>query len=731
MNYDRREGIEIKYRKGDLIRQFFDGSKRYFLIALAASLVTTVLNALTPQIFRFSIDSVLGGSKYMYLADHLWILALLLVGVAVLSGISQYICRANTALAGENFARNMRDALFAHVQRLPMSWHDKNQTGDIIQRCTSDVEVIRNFVVTQLLEVFRTVFLIITSFGMMLSMNVELSLVVLLFVPIVVLYSAVFYRLIAKRFIVADEAEGELSTVVQENATGVRVVRAFGREQFEMDRFREKNDYFAKLWIRLGTLSGLYWGVGDLITGLQVVAVIVLGAARAVRGDISVGEFIAFASYNTTLVWPIRGLGRILSDMSKAGVSFERVDYIIRAEEEAYENTDGSVCSEEDIQAYKESNTGSENVSDHVNFEYEEHKNGSAGTENVSDHVNFEYEDHKDHKDGSAGFDIVFDHVSFGYEEGQRVLRDITFQVPQGHTFGILGGTGSGKSTIIQLLTRLYELKDGQGSITVGGEDIRRIPLEKLRGSIGMVLQEPFLYSRTIRENIAAVRPDASLEEIRRVAKIACIDDAVMSFPDGYDTLVGERGVTLSGGQRQRVAIARMLLEGAPVMVFDDSLSAVDSQTDSMIRKALKEHMKDAAVILISHRITTLMGADQIMVLNHGKIEEMGSHQELIQKDGIYRQIYDIQMSRDDRQMSQENSRPVRIDRQMSQENSRPIRIDRQMSQENSRPVRDDRQMSQENSRPVRIDRQSMKKDAEGSVQGARCKKGGAEDGGV
>lgn len=615
-----KEGIEIKYRKWGLIRRFFDGSKRYFVIAVAASLATTVLNALTPQIFRFSIDSVLGGSKYAYLAEHLWILALLLVGVAVLSGISQYTFRSNTALAGENFAKNMRDTLFVHVQRLPMGWHDKNQTGDIIQRCTSDVEVIRNFVVTQLLEVFRTVFLIITSFAMMLSMNVELSLVVLLFVPIVVLYSAVFYRLIAKRFIVADEAEGELSTVVQENATGVRVVRAFGREQFEMDRFREKNDYFAKLWIRLGTLSGLYWGVGDLITGLQVVAVIVLGAARAVRGDISVGEFIAFASYNTTLVWPIRGLGRILSDMSKAGVSFERVDYIIRAEEEAYGNTDDSVRAEEEA-----------------------------------------YENADDLK---GGFDICFDHVSFGYEDGQKVLSDITFQVSQGYTFGILGGTGSGKSTIIQLLTRLYELKDGQGSITVGGEDIRRIPLKKLRGSIGMVLQEPFLYSRTIRENIAAARPDASMEEIRRVAKIACIDDAVMSFPDGYDTLVGERGVTLSGGQRQRVAIARMLLEGAPVMVFDDSLSAVDSQTDSMIRKALKAHMKDAAVILISHRITTLMSADQIMVLNHGKIEEMGSHQELIQRDGIYRQIYDIQMNQDDRQMSRDSRDSMQKDAQ-------------------------------------------------------------------
>lgn len=598
---------KIRYRKWQLIRQFFDGSKKYFAAAVAASLITTALNALTPQIFRFSIDSVLGGDEYAYLSEHLWVLALLLVAVAVLSGISQYTCRANTALAGENFARNMRDALFIHVQKLPMSWHDKNQTGDIIQRCTSDVEVIRNFVVTQLLEVFRTVFLIVTSFAMMLSMNVKLSLIVLLFVPIVVLYSAIFYRLIAKRFIVADEAEGELSTIVQENATGVRVVRAFGREQFEMDRFKEKNDYFAKLWIRLGTLSGLYWGVGDLITGLQVVTVIVLGAAEAVHGQISVGEFIAFASYNTTLVWPIRGLGRILSDMSKAGVSFERVDYIIRAEEERYECKDTYEAADQE-----------------------------------------EYEN-TDKETAEKRYDVAFKHVNFGYEDGKTILSDITFQVHQGSTFGILGGTGSGKSTIVQLLTRLYELEDGQGSITLGGKDIREIPLKKLRGSIGMVLQEPFLYSRTIRENIAAARPEASMEEIRKVAKIACIDDAIMSFPDGYDTLVGERGVTLSGGQRQRVAIARMLLLKAPVMVFDDSLSAVDSQTDAMIRRALKEHMKDAAVIMISHRITTLMSADRIMVLNHGRIEEMGTHQELLQRNGIYRRIYDIQMSQDDR----------------------------------------------------------------------------------
>lgn len=582
----------MKNRKIQLTFRFFKGAKKYFAVAVIASFITTVFNSLTPQIFRFTIDSVLDGEKYPYLSEHLWVIAGVLVGVAMLSGVSMFFSRFFTARAGENFAENMRNALYAHVQRLPSAWHDKNQTGDIIQRCTSDVEVIRNFVVTQLLEVFRTVFLIGVSFAMMWSMNRKLSGIVLLFVPVIVAYSAIFYRLIARRFTDADEAEGELSTVVQENATGVRVVRAFGREQYEMERFRKKNDAFAKLWIRLGTLSGLYWGIGDLITGLQVITVIVVGALEAVNGYISVGEFIAFASYNTALVWPVRGLGRILSDMSKAGVSFERVDYIIKAEEEAY---------------------------------------GQQEEEKLSH------------------FDISFSNVTFSYEEGQKVLSDVSFHIPQGKVFGILGGTGSGKSTVTQLLARFYELKEGEGRISLGGQDIRQIPLEILRKNVAMVLQEPFLYSRTIRENIAASNPDATFEEIRSAAKIACVDDAIMSFPDGYDTLVGERGVTLSGGQRQRVAIARMLLQKAPVLIFDDSLSAVDAETDSLIRKALSTHMKGSTVILISHRITTLMAADEIMVLKQGRAEEMGTHSELIAQNGIYRKIYEIQMSHDDR----------------------------------------------------------------------------------
>ncbi len=629
--------MDTKSRKINLILRYFRGSKRYFLCAVAASLATTALNAVTPQIFRFSIDEVLGGSGYPYLREHLWVLALMVVGVAALSGLSMFVSRICTAQAGENFAKNMRDSLFAHVQRLPMRWHDQNQTGDIIQRCTSDVEVIRNFVVTQFLEVFRTIFLVGISFVMMVSMNRRLALLVLLFVPVVAGYSAFFYQLIARLFTRADEAEGELSTVVQENATGVRVVRAFGRERFEMDRFREKNETFARMWIRLGTLSGLYWGVGDLITGLQVVAVVVLGAVEAVHGNMSVGEFVAFASYNTVLVWPVRGLGRILSDMSKAGVSFERVDYIIRGQEERYQE---ERCQEKQHQEKR----CQEKRYQEKRCQEEEHQ---------------EKQDQERRQEFPQRMDIVFSHVSFAYERGKKVLDDISFSIPQGQTFGILGGTGSGKSTIVQLLTRLYEWEENDpqaagGSITIGGMDIRGLPLEWLRRNVATVLQEPFLYSRTIRENIAAFAPDTAMEEIRKAAQTACMDEAILNFADGYDTLVGERGVTLSGGQRQRVAIARMLLQKAPVMIFDDSLSAVDSETDFLIRKALKERRGEATIILISHRITTLMGADAILVLNGGRLEELGTHTQLIQNHGIYQKIYEIQMSGDDRRQMED-----------------------------------------------------------------------------
>ena len=435
--YKKLQGVCMGDKNGkiQLILRFSKGTRGCFIIILLASLASTLLNSLIPRIFGFTIDRVLVEDGIPYLKEHIWLISLEVIGIALVNGIMIYLYRSQTAKAGETFAKNMRDILFAHVQRLPMKWHDGVQTGDIIQRCTADVETIRNFVVTQVLEVFRTVFLLVVSLAMMLTMNRKLTMVALAFTPVVVLYSGIFYHLIAKNYTAADEAEGDLSTVVQENATGVRVVRAFGRERFEIDQFDEKNEIFARLWIRLGTLSGLYWAVGDLITGLQVLVIVTLGAIEAVHGSITAGEFIAFASYNTTLVWPVRSLGRILSEMSKTGVSFDRVNYILDSAEE--EMAESGVIPERT--------------------------------------------------------DIVFDHVSFGYEENQSVLEDVSFHIKEGTTCGVLGGTGSGKTTIVHLLDRLYELK--KGTVQIGGVDIRDIPRSWIRSHVGMVLQEPFLFS--------------------------------------------------------------------------------------------------------------------------------------------------------------------------------------------------------------------------------------------
>ena len=603
----------MKIKGASLVWQFLKASAGLFIAALIFAMLNTALNAVTPQIIRIVVDSVLGGqpadlpgwltqifSAQKIQSDpmrNLLLSAAAILLVAVLSGICNYVSRTNIAKGSESFVKSLRDRLFEHIQRLPYSWHNQHQTGEIIQRCTSDVDVIRNFVSNQLLEVFRTAFLVILSISIMFSMNVKISLVALAFIPLVAAYSGIFYSKIAKRFRLADEAEGELSSTVQENLTGVRVVRAFGRERYEIERFDERNNRFAGLWIRLGRLLSAYWGIGDLITGLQILTVIVVGVVESVNGRITLGEFLAFVSYNSTLIWPVRGLGRILSEMSKAGVSIDRVAYILNAEEE---------------------------------------------------------HDEPDAIEPPMSGDIAFHHINYSYEGQKPVLKDIDFTIPAGSTFAILGGTGSGKSTLMHLLDRLYDLPPECGSITVGGVDIAKMKCSWLRKNIGIVLQEPFLFSRTIEENIRATRSDASLEDVRRAARIACVDDAVDDFVNGYDTIVGERGVTLSGGQKQRVAIARMLMQQAPIMVFDDSLSAVDSETDAQIRAALKENLGKSTVILISHRITTLMQADRILVLDDGAIAEVGTHEELIHRNGIYKSIYDIQMSSDDRSLLEE-----------------------------------------------------------------------------
>lgn len=597
----------MKHSKRALVWRFVRPYLWIFALTLICSMGNTVLGSLTPQVVRVAVDCVLGSEPFpgavtalappSLLAaapmTQLFSAAGFLLVVAVLSGLCTYGSRMGTANASENFVKSLRDALYRHIQRLPYEWHVRHSTGEIIQRCTSDVEVVRNFVTNQLLEVCRIVFLVGFSLAVMLSMNARMTLIAVCFLPVILAYSLFFYSKIAKRFLTADEAEGELSATVQENLTGVRVVRAFGREAYEVERFDKKNERFASLWIRLGGLLSAYWGIGDLITGLQILTVICVGVTQAVSGAITLGEFLAFVAYNQTLIWPVRGLGRILSEMSKAGVSIERLAYILDSEPET--------------------------------------EPGRALTPPMDR-------------------DIVFDHVSFSYGE-QPVLRDVSFTIPAGKTFAVLGATGSGKSTMMHLLDRLYDLAPGCGRITIGGTDIADISRAYLRRNIGIVLQEPFLFSRTIRENIAAVRPGATMEEVRRHAGTAHVDEAILEFADGYDTIVGERGVTLSGGQKQRVAIARTLMLDAPILIFDDSLSAVDAETDAEIRASLHQAKGSATVILISHRITTLMQADCILVLQDGRVAEVGSHDELMARGGLYREIYDLQMTGEDRDL--------------------------------------------------------------------------------
>ena len=585
-----------------------------FGLGLLCSMLNTAFNSLTPQIIRMTVDSIIGseelpgwftalGLQRLLQGDTARVLLLAAAAVlaaAILSGVFSFLARINTARASENAIKSLRDALYGHIQKLPFSWHTAHQTGEIIQRCTSDVEVIRNFVSAQMVEVFRIVFLIVMTMAIMFSMNVKISLVVAVFIPIIALYSFFFSSKISKRFMDADIAEGKLSSTVQENLTGVRVVRAFGRENFEIERFDERNNHFADLWIRLGHMMTTYWSTGDFIMALQVLTVICVGTVSAVHGEITLGEFLAFVSYNATLTWPVRSLGKILAEMSKTGVSLERVSYILLAEPE--------------------------------------HDPPRALQPPMDK-------------------DISFEHVTFGYENQKPVLDDVTFTIPAGSTFAILGGTGSGKTTLMHLLNRLYDLEPGCGRITIGGVDISRICRGYLRKNVAIVLQEPFLFSRTIRENIGITAQerdrDAMLEYVRAAARSACVDEAIEGFAQGYETVVGERGVTLSGGQKQRVAIARMLTQNAPVMIFDDSLSAVDAETDAKIRQQLKEKMGSATTILISHRITTLMQADRILVLDNGRVADLGTHEELIARPGIYRDIYEIQMNNADRELLQ------------------------------------------------------------------------------
>ena len=593
----------VKRSQTKLLLQFLEGSKLLFVLSILSSALMTLVDMLNPQIIRGTIDNAIGGKEsqfpewvnsvvedlggFSHIGQNLWVPALAIACLGLIRVAAQFGTTMLNTAGSEVLVKNMRDTLFSHISRLPYAWHMKNSTGDIIQRCTTDVDRMRTFVAEQLTTVFRITILIAMSLYFMFSMNVKMAIIATVPIPIILAYSVIFRKEMHTGFKECDENEGLVSNIVQENLTGVRVVRAFANEKLEKERFKKQNDYYCSLWVHMGHVIGKFFSIQDILCGLQILLVTVFGAVLAVKGEMTSGEYVAFVSYNGMLSFPIRRLGRMLSEMAKAGVSLDRLAYIMDSEEE--------------------------------------HDSPGAADYDMTG-------------------DIRFEDITFCYEEGHDILKDINIEIPAGSTLGILGGTGSGKSTLMLLLDKLYDIPEGRGRITIGGVDIRDIRTQHLRKNIAMVLQEPYLFSKSLKDNIGIANEHLQLKDIERAAEAACLTEAIEGFTEGYDTFVGERGVTLSGGQKQRTAIARALTQDAPIMILDDSLSAVDNKTDARIRASLEERFGTATIIIISHRITTLSKADKVVVLDNGRITEQGTPEELKTAGGIYQKIYEIQL---------------------------------------------------------------------------------------
>lgn len=573
----------------------------HFLWALIATIMMVIIGFLTPLLLSEIVDSILGSEPFTmpdflmnpinalggrdFLRQNLWIPALALILMNVVNGVFTFIKGRSSAIASENIARKLRNDLYRHLQHLPFAYHVKAQAGELIQRCTSDVDTIRRFLAVQVMEVVNTVLMVVIAMGILLPRSVPITLYSLILVPPLFCFATWFFKMVHKSFEVADEADGVLNAVLQENLSGVRVVRAFGQQEREVEKFDRVNNDLRKKNLRLNELLAIYWGGGDAISMTQTLLTLVVCIIYACNGWITVGTLIVFTSTLGMLLFPIRQLGRTLSDAGKAMVSMKRVQAILHEEAEPDEPN-----------ALKPDLHG----------------------------------------------DIVFDHVSFAYpDDNVLVLRDVSFTIPAGKTAAVLGGTGSGKSTMMYLLQRLYTPTSGK--ITIGGVDIQQIDRKYLRAHVGLILQEPFLHSKSIRENVGITAPEQEAERIEHAADIASASGFIAKADKGWETVVGERGVTLSGGQKQRIAIARTLLKDNNILIFDDSLSAVDTETDAQIRAALRHEQKDVTTLIISHRVTTLSQADLILVLENGQITQQGTHAELCSQPGLYQRINSIQ----------------------------------------------------------------------------------------
>ncbi len=619
-SYDLKQAVDDNRLAG--LWRLISGFHWTFIGATLALGMAALAKTAVYFVFRDFVDDVLGQPAKANLVP---LIALSFIGLALLEGGFTFLSGRWAARTAEGTAYRLRNYLFDQIQRLPFAYHAKTATGELIQRSTSDVDHIRRFLADQATAVGRVAMLFIVNFIAILLLNWQLALFSVIVVPFVLLISLWFFRRISKAYEAYQEQEATLSTTLQENLTGVRVVRAFARQDYERAKFEKDNweKYRRGRWLLIN--HSLYWPTTDIISGLQMLAGFTFAALLAIDGTISVGTYLAYHQLVIWIIWPMRNLGRLIVEMSTGLVSYQRVAKVIAEEREPLD--EGDVRPAAPPQGHI--------VYHNVAFAYEPAPEPEAAADKAGQEAALQ-------PNGAEPVEAAKPDAPTPH-----VLRDISFECQPGQVIALMGGAGSGKTSLVNLLPRFYEATGGL--ITLDGQPLNRYPRRYLRQNIGIVEQEPFLFSRSIRENITygvgRVVPD---EEVFAAARAAAIHDGILSFPDGYNTLVGEKGVTLSGGQKQRVAIARTLLKNPRILILDDATSSVDSETEAEIRQALQRLMENRTTFVIAHRIQSVMDADLILVLQDGRVLQHGTHDALMAQPGFYRQIYDLQARMED-----------------------------------------------------------------------------------